>query len=348
MFAKLCMRCAAVLLAIGCMHSRPAQPHDVGPVARTDDTVDHVFGIDVVDPYRWMETATAERDAWLTAQSESTTKALAGISDHGLAARAYQLDNGASVSRALLQHGRLLFTLRTTLATRDPSGSDRALVVPKGGTTITDYKMSPDGSLVCYELSQNAEHTLFVLDIATGKQLPDVVQDVYDACQWLEDGKRFYYISKGAARVHVLGQSADEDVTILDRTAKSPLALNAHENAWLFRFEHSSKAIATISAGHDEVRLALSPPNPFDRDAQWQTVANYGDSVVEGFVHGDRIYLVTFMDTPNFKLVSVPLASPDLAHARSEIVDDPDSVIDDHEIGEAADAMRYFQANFPV
>jgi len=50
MFAKLCVRCAVVLLAIGCTHSQPAQPRDVGPVARTDDTVDHVFGIDVVDP----------------------------------------------------------------------------------------------------------------------------------------------------------------------------------------------------------------------------------------------------------------------------------------------------------
>jgi len=183
----------ATVFAIGCTQPQPAKPAAApatAAVARTDNSVEHVFGIDVVDPYRWMETATAERDAWLRAQSASAIKALAGMPEHGLAARAKQLGNGAMVSVALLSHGRLVFMLGATLATRDPSGADRALAVPKRGTRITDFRMSRDGSMVCYALSQDGVQSVFVIDVATGNQLPGVVPDVHGTCVWV-DGTRF-------------------------------------------------------------------------------------------------------------------------------------------------------------
>jgi len=43
--------------------------------------------------------------------------------------------------------------------------------------------------------------------------------------------------------------------------------------------------------------------------------------------HGDRLYLVTFKNASNRKLISVPLAAPDLAAAKVEIPESVDATI---------------------
>src|SRR5205085_11762518 len=59
----------------------------------------------------------------------------------------------------------------------------------------------------------------------------------------------------------------------------------------------------------------------------WRTVAGYADSVEAAVPHGDRLYLVTFKNASNRKLISVPLAAPDLAAARVEIPESADATI---------------------
>ena len=59
----------AVALAIVLSVSVPSALAQTPPVARTVDVVDHVFGQDFPDPYRWMEgNDNPEFRAWLEAQ----------------------------------------------------------------------------------------------------------------------------------------------------------------------------------------------------------------------------------------------------------------------------------------
>src|SRR5687767_12040991 len=68
-----------VLLA-ACTTSRPAPPDMCEPIsmitppgppaARTEVVVENIHGIEVRDPYRWMEKGGPEMDAWLDAQGK--------------------------------------------------------------------------------------------------------------------------------------------------------------------------------------------------------------------------------------------------------------------------------------
>src|SRR5262245_5391212 len=54
---------------------RPGPP----PATRRNDVVDVYHGVTVVDPYRWMETASEERDRWFAAQNDYARRVLRAL-----------------------------------------------------------------------------------------------------------------------------------------------------------------------------------------------------------------------------------------------------------------------------
>src|SRR4051812_28034213 len=118
----------------------PAPPTVAGPpVARTVDTVDHEFGLDVPDPYRWMEgIANQEFKTWLAAQGAYAKGELAKLAEQAkLLPRIRELGLGVStVSGIAIQRGRTIYTTLPAnaqlakLATRD-GDTERILVDPE-------------------------------------------------------------------------------------------------------------------------------------------------------------------------------------------------------------------------
>src|SRR3989441_1201134 len=116
---------------------------------------------------------------------------------------------GAVVPRAPTpKGGRYFYTRREgeqnqpILYVRDSlKGKDRALVDPNAlspdGTAAIDWWYpSEDGALLAYGVSMSGDEksTLRVLDVATGRQLEDVIPHTrYCALGWLPDKSGFYY-----------------------------------------------------------------------------------------------------------------------------------------------------------
>jgi prolyl oligopeptidase len=326
------------------------------PVARTEDVVETLFGVEVADPYRWMEgSGNAELDAWLRAQGAFTATYLARIAGRdAIFDRVRELGLGTDASFGLrLAGGRTFYShigageQLPKLMVRDASGKDRVLVDPAllggdgGHASVNDYEPSPDGSLLAYDLSLGGGEisTLHVLDVATGKDLPDAIERVWGeaSAEWLPDGTGFFYSQLAAPRdgvdpmldqtvhLHRLGEPVDQDVLVI-AGADSAFPLARDEFVGVFVPAGTKWMVANAGGARNEVRYAIAKLSDLDRTGAgktpWKTVATYEDGVEGLTIHGDRVYVQSFRDASNRRLLSVPVARPDLAKAKVELAED--------------------------
>jgi prolyl oligopeptidase len=203
--------CAALCLAAA------SPPHP--PPARIGHATDSYFGHIIADPYRWMETPSAEFDAWTKAQDQATRAALAAIPGR-LALRRHMDDiaRAMTVVTAVTPVGHRIFFRRkdpdgdlAKLVVRDTdTGRDRVLLDPNivhlGGRAISIdlFQPSQDGRYVAVgvaaggpqgkALGDAREEVLAILDADTGHRLPDTIDRArFAAISWLPDGASFFY-----------------------------------------------------------------------------------------------------------------------------------------------------------
>ena len=346
------MRIAKLLpllpLAFACAQTAPAPkvaPTTAPPAARTASFSENRFGVTVSDPYRWMEgNDNAEVTAWLRAQGDYTRAWLARIpARDALFQRIRELGLGTSSSFGLQSAGGRLFYTHINAGEQLPKlmvrgGRERVLVDPnvlgKDGShaSVNAFAPSPDGALIAYDLALGGGEVsaIHVMDVRSSQDLPDVIERVWGefSAGWLPDNSGFFYTQMAPpakdvdpmlnmqVRLHILGQPVANDVAIL--TGGSPeefpsVAVDP-DSKWM---------LATFGGAHNEVRVAVAPLASLDRSGAmktpWKTVAGYEDSIEAVWPHGDRLYMMTFKNASNRKLISVPLSAPDLSAAKVEI-----------------------------
>jgi prolyl oligopeptidase len=181
---------------------------------RTEDVVETIHGIEVRDPYRWLENSdSAEVKSWTEEQNRRMRERLDAVPGRKwLEARLWQWQEtgslGAPVVRGKGQRVRLFYTRRAgkqnqpVLYVREgKSGKDRVLLdvnqLAADGTQALDWWYpSEDGALLAYGVSSsgNENSTLRVREVASGRDRLDTIPHVR-ACSlaWLPTGDGFYY-----------------------------------------------------------------------------------------------------------------------------------------------------------
>jgi len=327
------------------------------PTARTVDTVDERFGIKAPDPYRWMEGATnPELDKWMGAQGDYTQAFLAGIPGRdALRARIRELGLSYGYPSGVQLAGGRFFHMQLNpgeqlpkLMVRDRDGRDRILVDPASrgsdGThaSLNSFAPSPDGALVAYNLSEGGSEvsTVRVLDVATGKDLPDAIERVWGefTASWLPDSKGFFYTQMAPAaegtdpmlnmraRLHHLGGPVADDPVVLEGGHAPSMKLAPEEFPGVGVAPGTPWMVAFGGGAHSETRVAVAKLADLDASGKaatpWKVVAEYADGVENVSVHGERLYVLSHKDASGRRVLSVPLARPDLRQARIEIPED--------------------------
>jgi prolyl oligopeptidase len=310
---------------------------------RKENVVDHLHGVDVADPYRWLEDAASpEVQRWTEAENALTRRTLdAYPGREALAARLWQLHEigslGTPVPRGHGKQRRYFYTRRDgkqnqpVLYVRDGvDGVDRALVdvnaLAADGTRALDWwHPSEDGALVAYGVSAdgNEESVLRVRDVASGRDLPDAIPGAR-ACSvaWAPDSRSFYYTRYPAPGsvppseekyhrwvfFHRLGDDPAHDAKVFgegrDRTDWPSVALSP-DGRWL---------VITVSQGWSKSEVYL-----FDRRSPATattpiTVAAGEEAEFEvAEILDDRLYLLTTSGAPRRQLYAVELAHPERA-----------------------------------
>lgn len=299
------------------------------PGTRRDDHVDVLHGVEVLDPYRWLEDGDdPEVTAWAKGQHRRTELTLRRLrSRPRLVARLRSLlqagsSVGCTVAGARVfsldrwgPHDQAVLMVRSALT----PGRGRVLVDPVeliGVPTaaIDWYHPSLDGRLVAFGTSTGGDErsTLRVLDVETGDLLSDTIPGARAASvAWLPDGSAFAY-----TRFPEPGTVPDEDLEYWRTVHWHRLGEHWREDDVLWDQLPDKAAWPNVSISPDGhwilIHLSLGwrrvDVHLIDRRTNARTVMIEGVDAVSNFaVVDDRLVGLTTLGAERGRVVTAPL-----------------------------------------
>lgn len=346
----------ALALVISAVTIGAAAPPSAGvqyPAAFRDKTVDTYFGVEVPAPYQWMENLSGPRlHQWVSAENALTDDYLSKIPirdriDHRLT----QLWNYAKEDAPKqLQNGMLFFSRNSGLqsqsmiyAQASPAARPRVLLDPNrlskdGSVALTEYEPSPDGKYLAYALSTGGSdwEVIHVMDVATGRELPDRVRWVkFSGISWTHDDRGFFYsrFPQPPGGKELIGQAIVDEKVYYHR-----LGASQSNDRLIYRkpdLPHAYVTVGFVQRGFcDDGRYLFlsvdngwtanelyyadlrSPHNP-DLAARIRPLYAKDDAAYRpiGCI-GGTLYLRTTLNAPRGRIVATSFSDPDPAHWR--------------------------------
>jgi prolyl oligopeptidase len=346
-----------------------ATAHAGPPAVAIQDVVETRTGLELHDPYRWLETAGSASDAFFRAQGDYARAQLDALPGRArLRARLGQLDSAVvAITSPTRAGGRVFYyklasgAAQRALYVRDATGSERLLVDPAAlgdaqhHVALDWFTPSPDGARVAYGTSVGGgeDSTLHVVDTATGKVLPDAIAHTqYATLAWRADRTSFFYWRESAhapgdppadryrnSRVflHVLGTDAANDPMVFG-PGIAGLDITDREFPLVFTFAGSPWALAAVTPGvKPELDIYVTPAAAIaPGKSVFAHLAQPADAITSFDVHGDDAYFLTHARSSRFEVVHLKLPTTNLA-AADVVVPASDRVIT--QVAAAADAL---------
>jgi len=186
------------------------QAPDTYPEAPRGEVVDEHFGVQVPDPYRWLEDPDAEAtQAWVKAQNELTYGYLEQIPERAaIRARIEQLWTYEQVGLPEKHDGRYYYGYNdgtwnhSKLYVADGLDAAPRLVLDPnawsedGTVALAGSAVSEHNRYLAYGKADGGSdwNTWYVKDLATGQDLPDTLAWVkFSGASWLPDESGFFY-----------------------------------------------------------------------------------------------------------------------------------------------------------
>lgn len=337
------------------------------PETKKVDTVDTYFGKTVKDPYRWLEDdRSAETEAWVKAENKVTQGYLANIPyREQLKERLSKLWNYEKIGSPFkegnytyfykndgLQNQYVIYRYKTD---EDPETAEVFLdpntfkedgTISLGGTSF-----SKNGEILAYSISEGGSdwRKILIMDVETKKIIEDTLVDIkFSGMSWYKN-EGFYYSSydkpKGSelsaktdqhkVYYHKLGTPQSEDQLIYGGTEDQ-------KHRYIYGSVTRDDRFLIISprkstSGNKLLIKDLTKPN-----SDFVTILDHTDSdtyILEN--DGDQLFIVTNLDAPNQRLVTVNAANPTPENWK-DVIPETENVLS------ASKAGGYFFAEYMV
>ncbi len=344
--------CAAVALADNNTPDAGKTPTAVipagPPTAKVEIVTDDLHGHKISDRYRWLENADSpETQEYVREQLAYTRSVLDPLPGrdkiHGRLGQLLSIGNVGTpqvgdewyfyTRREGMQNQAVLYVRKGLKST------DRALVdvnaLAADGTVALDWwQTSHDGKYVAYGTSPSGSEksTLHVVETASGKLLPDTIEDTRGAgVAWKLDDSGFFYTrypKKGDVpaeeenyhrRVyyHVLGSDPAKDALIFEPKDPQdwPDISLSDDGRWL-----------TIISSHGWTKSEIYVKD-LEANAAPVTVVSGKNFLYGAEVFNGSMYILTNEGAPHYKVLVAPTATPDPSHWKLLIPESPDAVL---------------------
>ena len=338
------MRTGLVLsLALACLSSTAIAATDApmnGPLHYpTTATVDvHVdrFGLQVADPYRWLENdvrVDGKVREWVEAQNVVARQVLDALPGRSAIQSSLTAIWNQERQSVPMRRGQRLFFRhnsglqnQSVLYVQDAAGGEpRVLIDPNpwakdGATALAEWMPSHDGRRLVYTVQDGGTdwRTVHVLDVDSGHALSDELKWVkFSGLVWAPDGSGLYYSRfpapaagaefqslnlNQAVYFHRIGdpQSADR---LIYATPEQPTHSHhveiTHDGRWLF--------ISTSEGTDDRYEIHIQDLKNGGPVRPLFTGLEYSWSLIGS--QGDRLFLRTNRDAPKYRVVAVNLSA---------------------------------------
>ncbi len=328
------------------------------PVAKRGTTVDHVFGHDIPDPYRWMEGDTnPDFITWLSAQGAAGSAWFNGSSEAAWQTKLKEVGGATSGNgRPTRAGGRLFYGHvegggQAVLKERLADGTEKTLFDPNtqsqdgGHVSMTNYAPSPDGKTVAVNVDRGGNEitTIEFYNTDTGAKLPDEIGNIWGEfpASWLPDGSGVAYtqmappgqgdpLQNMRLRFHKMGSDVAGDATWALGDSNAGFPVSATEFPVADISYDSDWELILATGAHPEARVCVARLADLAQAVPAvHCLIGYDDSVSQAEIHGSTLYVVTTKDHPNGQLMAIDLSDPNagMATAKPVLAEDPAQVI---------------------
>ena len=303
------------------------------PDTRKGDVVDTYFGTEVADPYRWLEDDRSEEtENWVKAQNEVTFAHLESIPyRETIEKRLTELWNYEKISAPFKEGDYTYFYkndgLQNQYVVYRQKGDEEPEVFldpntfsEDGTTSLAQLTFSDDGSLAAYSISEGGSdwRKIIVIDAETKEQLEDPLVDIkFSGISWVGN-EGFYYSSYDKPEgselsaktdqhklyYHELGTDQSDDKLVFGGT-------DAEKHRYVGGSVTDDDRYLLISAANSTSGNKLFLKDLTDEDSELVTVLDHTDSDTRVLDNdGSKLYLVTNLDAPNQRVVTVDASNP--------------------------------------
>jgi prolyl oligopeptidase len=312
------------------------------PLTKKTDVKDNYHGVEVSDPYRWLENDTSsETGAWVKAQNEVTQKFLSQIPYRDkIQKRISELLNYPRYSAPSKVGKFYIYSKNDGLQNQSViykqiglNGASEVLIDPNamstdGTVSVSIVGFSKDKKYMCYNISRAGSDwsEMHIVDIETGKDLKDVINFVkFSGAAWVGNGF-FYSRYPEPAKGEVLsGQNRFHTVYF------HKLGDEQSNDELIFRDNEHPLRYHSVYTSEDERFVYLSVGEGTDGNETWFRDLKAGDKqfkpLLTGFDasswvvdnDGGQLLVMTNVDAPNYRMVSINPTSPEKANWKNII-----------------------------
>lgn len=348
-----------IFLAAGLFLSQLISAQYNYPVTPEKAVVDDYFGTKITDQYRWLEDLkNPEVEKWFKSQSDFSHSVINKIphrEDLYKRMKEVQEMNGDSFD-AIFQRQNTYFYTKTKknenlskLYSRDlSSGKETLIFDPETlgkDTQITNFAIDSKAKKIAILFSKSGGEIchLRILDLTTHQLLKNEIGPIWSefGFEFTQDDKAILYTKMSTsdpnsnmllkdmkAMLHIIGTDTKTDKILASREEYPELNALTEQFTSVYFTDDYKYIVLRLSSVKSESPIFVAPYSELkNKKVKWRQIIKPSDDITDVFISGDKLFLLTHKDTPNYKITLTSLSKPDLNNAKVVVPESKDKVI---------------------